>query len=101
MTMHQANPAQLLRFETLVERSELAVPGPFVAGAVEASAAALIDELTASADLSVSGVLVARSMILHALQAQRRLRRAQPFIEREGHTPSRRSGPDRDRGRAS
>jgi hypothetical protein len=82
MTMYQVNPARHLRFETLVERSELAVPGPFVAGAVEASASALIDDLTAASDLSVAGVLVARSMILHALQTQRRLRRAQPFIER-------------------
>lgn len=85
MTMHQVNPARHLRFETLVERAELAVPGPFVAGPVEASAAALIDALTAAPDLSVGGVLAARSMILHALQTQRRLRRAVPFIEREGY----------------
>ena len=93
MTMYQANPARLLRFETLVERSELAVPGPFVAGPVEASAAALVDELTVAPDLPVPGVLVARSMILHALQTQRRLRRAQPFIEREGHAPAAGPGP--------
>ncbi len=93
MTMYQANSARLLRFERLVERSELAVPGPFVAGTVEASAAALVDELAVAPDLTVPGVLVARSMILHALQSQRRLRRAQPFIEREGHAPAAGPGP--------
>lgn len=81
MTMYQANPQRLLRFETLVERAELAVPGPFVAGPVEATAVALIDELTDSPDLSVGGILAARSMILHALQSQRRLCRAQSYIE--------------------
>src|SRR5437899_12306398 len=84
MTMHQADPARLLRFETLVERSELAVPGPFVAGTVETSAAALIDELTVAPDLSVPGLLVARSLILHALETQRRSRRAPPCLPRVG-----------------
>jgi len=93
MTMHQVNPARHLRFETLVEHSERAVPGPFVAGPVEASADALIDDLTSAPDLSVEGVLAARSMILHALQAQRRLRRARPFIEGEGHVAAARPAP--------
>src|SRR3954468_17875381 len=78
--MHQVGHARHLRFDVLVERSERAVPGPFVAGPVEESADVLADDLARADALSIGGVLAARDVLLHALESQRRLRRALPSI---------------------
>ena len=80
--MHQVRSSHHLRFDVLVARSERAIPGTFVSGPVEVSAGQLADELSACDNLSLEGVLAARTLILHALQTQRRLRRAGPLIER-------------------